>query len=60
MEISNQARSVANFRTQGRASEKYLPYSSSNNIYTKENLDNKLNSLLTNVNETIFILKNLE
>lgn len=58
--ISQQSRDVANFRTQGLAYEKYLPYTSSDNIYTKENLDNKLENLLVQVNETIFILKNLE
>lgn len=58
--ISNQVRDTATFRTQGQLSQKYLPYTSSNNIYTKENLNNKLQSLLNNVNETIFILKNLE
>ncbi len=58
--LSAEARETANFRTQGLAYEKYLPYTSSNNIYTKESLNSKLESLLTNVNETIFILKNLE
>lgn len=58
--ISQEARDVANFRSQGLASQKYLPYSSSDNIYTKENLEAKLENLLVNVNETIFILKNLE
>lgn len=58
--ISSQARDAATFRTQGLASQKYLPYTSTNNIYTKENLDEKLEKLLVNVNETIFILKNLE
>ncbi len=60
IELSKQARETATFRTQGRAVEKYLPYTSIDNIYTKENLDNKMNSLLNNVNDTIFILKNLE
>ena len=60
IELSRQARDAATFRTQGRAVEKYLPYTSPDNIYTKENLDYKMNSLLNNVNDTIFILKNLE
>lgn len=58
--VSNEAREVATFRTQGLAAEKYLPYTSSSNIYTKENLSDKLESLLNNVNETLFILKNLD
>ena len=58
--LSQEARETANFRTQGLAYEKYLPYTADNNQYTKENLQNKLNSLLVNVNETLFILKNLD
>ncbi len=58
--ISNEARETASFRTKGLAAQKYLPYTSKDNVYTKENLDKKLESLLINVNETIFILKNLE
>ena len=58
--MSSQAREVANFRTQGYARMKYHPYSSEENIYTQENLNEKLENLLINVNETLFILKNLE
>ncbi len=58
--ISQNSREVANFRTQGYANQKYMPYTSANNIYTKEALDSKLQALLNEVNETIFILKNLE
>ena len=58
--MSSQAREVANFRTQGYARMKYHPYSSDENIYTQENLNEKLEKLLVNVNETLFILKNLE
>lgn len=58
--LSNEARSVANYRMQGRTALKYTPYTSSQNIYTKENLDAKLEKLLLNVNETLFVLKNLE
>ncbi len=59
-EASALARETANFRTQGLATEKYFPYSSPSNIYTKENLQAKLDNLLNYVTETIFILKNLE
>ena len=58
--ISAEAREVANFRTQGLVVQKYLPYTSTKNVYTKENLTDKLDNLLNNVNETLFILKNLE
>lgn len=58
--LSYLARETANFRTQGLACEKYTPYTSENNIYTKENLEEKLNTLLTKTNETLYILKNLD
>ncbi len=60
LSLSQQARETANFRTEGLAVIKYKPYTSPDNIYTKENLDEKLENLLNNVNDTIFILKNLE
>ena len=58
--LSSQARETATFRTKSNALQKYLPYSSTDNIYTKENLDVKLENLLKSVNETIYVLKNLE
>lgn len=58
--ISQEARKVANFRMQGNLSSTVLPYTSFDNVYTKENLDSKLENLLNNVNETLFVLKNLE
>lgn len=60
IEISSKARSAANFRTQGLASAQYIPYTSTDNVYTKEALEQKLENLLNDVNDTIFILKNLE
>ncbi len=59
-EMSQKAREVANFRTQGLATQQYIPSTSENNIYTKENLQIKLDNLLTYTTETLFILKNLE
>ena len=58
--VSQEAREAANFRTQGLNMQQYIPYTSEKNIYTKENLDKKLEALLNNVNETLFILKNLD
>ena len=58
--LSSEAREVATFRMQGQATQKYMPYTATNNIYTKENLDAKLDKLLVDVNETLFILKNLD
>ncbi len=60
LELSVQARETATFRTEGLAVQRYMPYTSPDNIYTKENLNAKLENLLNNVNDTIFILKNLE
>ena len=60
IQISSIARETASFRTRIQRTQLYLPYTSSDNIYTKENLDSKLKNLLNTVNETIFILKNLE
>ncbi len=58
--LSQEARDAATFRMKGLAIEKYMPYTSGDNVYTKEALDSKLNNLLKNVNDTIYTLKNLE
>ena len=58
--ISQQSRETASYRMNGLKTQKYLPYTSENNIYTQETLDSKMNDLLNNVNETLFVLKNLE
>ncbi len=59
-ELSKLAGDTAKFRMNGQTAEKYIPCSSPDNIYTKENLNKKLETLYADVNETIFILKNLE
>ena len=58
--LSQQARETASFRTKSLALQRYMPYTSEDNIYTKENLDIRLENLLNSVNETIFVIKNLE
>ena len=58
--LSNEAREVATFRMQGIFNEKYLPYTAQDNIYTKENLEAKLDKLLNDVSDMIFIINNLE
>ena len=58
--LSNEARDVATFRMQGLLNEKYLPYTAQDNIYTRENLDAKLEKLLNDVSDMIFIINNLE
>ena len=60
LQLSIQARETAVFRTKIQAAAKYIPYTMPDNIYTKENLNKKLDSLLNSVNDTIFVLKNLE
>lgn len=60
LELSSEARETASFRMNGQTILKYKPYTMEDNIYTKENLEEKLESLLNNVTDTIFILKNLE
>ena len=54
--ISALVRETASFRTQKHLTAEYIPAASPKNIYTDENLDKKLENLLINVNETIFIL----
>lgn len=60
IELSNEARDVATFRMQGILNEKYLPYTAQDNIYTKQNLEAKLEKLLNDVSDMIFIINNLE
>lgn len=60
IELSNEARDVATFRMQGILNEKYLPYTAQDNIYTKQNLETKLEKLLNDVSDMIFIINNLE
>ncbi len=58
--VSKEARDAASYRMKGRLALKYQPSSSPDNIYSKEKFDEKMESLLNIVNDTIFILKNLE
>ena len=58
--LSNEAREVANFRMQGQSVQPYLPYTAKENKYTHENLDSMMESLLNNVTDTLYVLKNLE
>ena len=58
--LSSEARETANYWTQGKLSEPYIPYNSTSNIYKKEDLERKKQQLLNDVNDMIFVLKNLE
>lgn len=58
--LSQQARETAAFRTQGLVIQKYMPAENPDNIYTKENLEKRLEELLNSVNDTIYVIKNIE
>lgn len=58
--LADKARDVANYRMKCRLTESYLPYSSPKNIYTDQNLDYVLQNFLNDVNDTLFVLKNMD
>lgn len=58
--LSKEARNAANFWMKKQMSKSYIPLTSEGNKLTDDNLSNILNSLLNNVNDTIFTLRNLE
>ena len=58
--LSQQARKVAVLRTESQVYTKYLPYSSSGAVYKPDNINNQVSSLLKSINETLFVLKNLD
>lgn len=58
--LSPKARDIAILKTESQVYTKYLPYSSAGAPYKKENIQSKEKSLLTNVNETLYVIKNLD
>lgn len=60
LQLSETARNVAVLRTEGQVYNKYLPYSSSGSVYTSDNIQAHLNLLLDTVNESLYVLKNLD
>lgn len=60
MSLSDQARNVAMLRTESQVYTKYLPYSSSGAVYKPQNVDKQINILLNSVNESLYVLKNLD
>lgn len=60
IEIAAKARDAANFRMQCKVTEQYIPSTSEKNVYVDENLDIVLQKLLDDINDTLFVLKNLE
>lgn len=60
MGLSTQARNVAVLRTEGQIYTKYLPYSSSGAVYTPQNIEKQVNNLLKSVDQSLYILKNVD
>lgn len=60
LNFSNQARSVAILWTESLEYQSFLPYTTPNNKYTKENLDLKMMNLQKSLEDTLFILKKME
>lgn len=58
--LSDQARKIAILRTESQVYTKYLPYSSSGSVYKQQNIDKQLSKLLGSVNQTLYVLKNLD
>lgn len=60
MALSVQARNVAVLRTESLVYTKYLPYSSSGAVYKPQNVEKQVNNLLRSVDQTLYVLKNLD
>ncbi len=60
LNFSNEARSVAILWTESLEYQSFLPYSTPNNKYTKENIDLNLMNLQKSLEDTLFMLKKLE
>ncbi|MBR6162421.1 hypothetical protein IKQ26_00820 [bacterium] len=60
LNFSNQARSVAILWSESQEYQSFLPYTTPNNKYTKENLDLNMMKLQKSLEDTLFILKKLE
>lgn len=58
--LSEQARNVAVLRTESLVYSKYLPYESTGSIYKSNNIQKQINSLLTTVDQSLYILKNVD
>ena len=60
LNFSTQARSVAILWTESLEYQAFLPYTTKNNKYTKENIDLNLMNLQKSLEDTLFVLKKLE
>lgn len=58
--LAAEARGVAVLRTQAQVYTKYLPYSTSGAQYKTSNINAKINKLGKSVNQSLYILKNLD
>lgn len=59
-QLSQEARNVAVLRTESQIYNKYLPYSAQGAAYTQKNITNQLQILLSSVNNSLYILKNID
>ncbi|MDD3237560.1 MAG: hypothetical protein PHV37_05625 [Candidatus Gastranaerophilales bacterium] len=60
LNLSDEARNVAVLRTEGQVYNKYLPYSSSGAVYAPSNIQRYLDRLLSSVNTSLYVLKNID
>ncbi len=58
--LSKKARDVAVIKTESQIYNKYLPYSTAGAPYKKDNILAKEKALLSSLNETLYVIKNLD
>lgn len=60
IKLSILARNVAVLRTESLVYTQYLPYSSSGAVYKPQNIEKQINNLLKSIDQTLYVLKNLD
>lgn len=60
LNLATEARKVAVLRTQSEVYAKYLPYSTTGSQYKASNVNAQINKLEKTVNQTLYVLKNLD
>lgn len=60
MSLSKQARNIAILRTESLTYTKYLPYSTTGSVYKPQNIQTQVQNLLKSVDQTLYVLKNLD
>lgn len=58
--LSTKARDIAILKTESQVYNKYLPYSTAGAPYKKDNVAAKEKALLSSINETLYVIKNLD